>query len=339
MSTGDLEREQKPAHSAPAHSNSSQVPEPFTALEEAHARAAPRERGVYAAWITDGSALADAALETPAPRLVYVGKASGREGLRHRLLRHARTPFWDLLDLLAARGTIVPGWWRYADKHQPFKRSLHVPPLASRSEAAALAWQHEHLRWGWLTHDTPGPLEVTLIAAHTPLLNLSGKGLKRSGPPQMRMIGEWEAARAAWLFSVSWIAVLCARPDDWIRRRRLRRSMEVSINDDGWPVPLDTGYSTHEVTIPTERTARGLLHEAARDADLPMVFNDDEEASAWWAAYAGLRFRPQQQSVEAALVHALHRRVTALDMPTTLPSAACQKGVLPVIRELPAVVH
>jgi hypothetical protein len=154
-------------------------PPPTRRLDVASAGRASAKPGVYAAWICDPDALASCGVAGPAPRLIYVGKASGRGGLRARLLRHARTPFWSLVDLLGARGTIRPGWWQYAIKHQRHSRSLHAPPLAAATERAALAWQHEHLVWGWVPIADAGTVESALIAAHEPLLNLRGRGYVR----------------------------------------------------------------------------------------------------------------------------------------------------------------
>src|SRR4051794_2564793 len=106
------------------------VPRPEVRLDEATARGAPARPGVYGAWITDTESLAQCGIAGPEPRVVYIGKASGASGLRSRLLRHAKQPFWSLLDLLATRGTIVPGWWHYAFKNQPYKRTIKAPPLA-----------------------------------------------------------------------------------------------------------------------------------------------------------------------------------------------------------------
>lgn len=314
-------------------------PEPATTLDADTAKRAPQSQGIYAAWIVDEQALAEAGLSGPPPRLVYVGVAAGRGGLRHRLARHAKTPFWDLLDLLAVRGTIVPGWWHYARKNQPHKRTLHPPPLARLASDEALAWQERNLRWGWVMRNTPRSLESELIAAYQPLLNLSGQGLRVLGPPQLRYVGDWEPARAAWLFSVAWIAVLSGRPSGWVRRRLRKRADEIRVDDAGWPMPLAAAGRPERVRIPSEREARTLLSGCLPDTYGTAQFNDDEEARAWWAAYIGLTFQHTPQAVEDALHLAASRRVDAIRTPPTLPDEPRRRELLQLIRLLPRVCH
>jgi hypothetical protein len=243
-----------------------------------------------------------------------------------------------MVDLLAMRGKVRPGWWQYAVKNQPYLRSLHAPPLAQDAERDALAWQREHLRWGWMRVAKAGTVESALIAQHQPLLNLRGRGYSLLGPPQLRAIGEWESARAAWLFSCAWIAILTAAEDGWIRRPRGRPD-EVEIDDEGWPVPVGRGANAVRVKQPSERAARLVLRRAFEEIGEVASFHDDEEASAWWAAYAGLPARPREQSVEEAIRLAVRCQPGALDTPRALPSAARRSELLSIIKWLPGVAH
>jgi hypothetical protein len=110
--------------------------------------------GVYAAWIVDEQALMAAGIGGTAPVLVYVGKADGAGGLKQRLTSHARWPWWELLDLLASRGTVLPGWWSYAQQNTS-RRTLVAPPLAALAESEARAWQHQHLVWAGSPRKSP----------------------------------------------------------------------------------------------------------------------------------------------------------------------------------------
>lgn len=311
------------------------IPRPAFRLDEAAARAAPTQTGVYAAWITDAESFSECGIAAPEPRVVYIGKASGGGGLRSRLLRHARQPFWSLLDLLASRGTILPSWWHHAFKRQPHKRTLKTPPLAKLAEDAALAWQQDHLRWGWTSTGEPRPVESSLIAQHQPLLNLHGRGFALLGPPQMRLIGDFERARAGWLFSTAWIAALTAAEGEWVTWSELTRSLHLEIDEAGWPMPLGQGGKRVKLRLPTELDAQRIVKKA-RDVE----FNEyDDEALAWWSAYAGLAFRPRAQSVDEALRHAFRCEVDALDLPRTLPPPDRRVELLKIIKLLPGVAH
>jgi hypothetical protein len=132
-------------------------------------------------------------------------------------------------------------WWRYAHKYSRTKR-LRYPGLAQLAVDETLAWQHEHLRWGWTAvHAVDATrVESDLIAAHRPLGNLAGRGYQAGPPAPLRAIGGYERERAWWLFHVAWLAVLTlGTPSEGIRRRRLQH--EVAHDEHGWPVPLGEG--------------------------------------------------------------------------------------------------
>jgi hypothetical protein len=299
------------------------APAPETLLDVATARSVPADTGVYAAWITDPNGLEQCGVAGPEPRVVYIGKASGRGGLRSRLLRHARDPFYSLADLLASRGTILPCWWHFAWKDQPFARTVKAPPLARLSSDAALAWQHQHLRWGWVTLEDPRAVESALIATHQPLLNLHGRGLVKLGPPQLRDIGDYEAARAAWLFSTVWIAAITAAEDEWNTWNEAIRVIGFEIDEEGWPMPLGSGGRPVKFRCPTETGARRIIRRTRE-----VTFN----------AY-DVVLRPKKQTVDQALELAFRREVDAIDTPSTLPSADRMIELRALIRLLPDVVH
>jgi hypothetical protein len=311
------------------------APAPAFRLGEETAREAPAQTGVYAAWITDAESLAECGVAGPEPRVIYIGQARGSGGLRARLRIHAREPFWSLLDLLASRGTILPGWWHHAIKNQPHRRTLDVPPLAKLSESAALTWQQDHLRWGWTSIKKPSPVESTLIAQYQPLLNLRGRGFGLLGPPQLRMIGDFEVARAGWFFSAAWIAAITSADDGWVAWDDLTTSLDLEIDEAGWPMALGGGGTRVTLQLPTELEAREIVNKAC-----DVAFNDyDNEASAWWCAYAGLAFRPKAQQIDEALRHAFRRHVAALDLPPTLPPRDRRVELLELIKLLPSVAH
>lgn len=117
----------------------------------------PRVEGVYAAWITTREALVEIGIDGPPPVLVYIGKATGVGGLRTRLRRHASSAWWELIDLLASRRTVLPGWWSHSQKNTG-RRTLLIPPLAMVSHAQALDWQHRNVRWAGSRIRTPARL-------------------------------------------------------------------------------------------------------------------------------------------------------------------------------------
>jgi hypothetical protein len=315
------------------------VPEARIRLNLEIARAAPTKRGLYAAWIMSEAALGQAGIAAPAPRVVYIGVGNGRSGLRNRLQRHASDPFWDLVDLLAARGTVLPGWWQYAIKHQPLKRIVKPSPLANLTSRQVLAWQESNLRWGWDTTKDVAAHEARLIAEAQPVLNIKGRGFRALGPPYLRAIGAWEPARAAWFFSAVWIAVLCRQPDGWIRSLRLGRLHEIGVDHDGWPTPLAQSRRLVRLHIPSESQARKILSPLLPREISANPFNDDEEGRAWWAAYAGLQFRPSAQTPEEALSHALAQNVGSIRTPPKLPEHERRKALVSIVGQLPGVTH
>jgi hypothetical protein len=186
---------------------------PRVRLSKEVATSAPRTSGLYAAWAVVPPTLEELGVDARAPLCMYIGKAGGSSGLRHRLGRHARTPWWRVLDLLASQSRGLPGWWQYAPKWHG-RRSDVPSALAVSARIAALEWQQDHFRWGWVDvrEAELRSLESQLIARYQPFLNLQGQGLKGLGPPQLRAVGRYAPQRAAWLFRVAWIAVLTQRP-------------------------------------------------------------------------------------------------------------------------------
>jgi hypothetical protein len=68
-------------------------------------RDVPTDPGYCAAWLKNEAALAEAGIDGPRPRLLYVGKAVG--GLRQRLRRHINGGLPGLPSILAARGVVL----------------------------------------------------------------------------------------------------------------------------------------------------------------------------------------------------------------------------------------
>lgn len=302
--------------------------------------------GVYAAWIPDDAALTNLGIDGAAPVLWYVGRATGTGGLRARLRRHARSAWWELVDLLASRRVVLPGWWWYADKNTAH-RTLTIPPLAMVSHEETLRWQHSHLRWGWVAASKVNTraLEADLIATHLPLLNLHGRGLRGRPPVQLRKRLEFERDAAWWLFHVSWLAVITLRSDEWIevRSRHTSRPVTCSVacDDDGWPVPLAEGRH-HEITVPDEAAARKVLIKAA-PRELRAVVAETgtgaHEATAWWAAYAGHPFLRDGTPHEDVLAAALRRNDEGYAGPGRLPTDTKLRSLLNLVALLPRVTH
>lgn len=302
----------------------------------------PNRPAVYAAWIVDQAALSEAGIEGPAPVLMYVGKTSC---LKRRLRRHAQWPWWNLIDLLASRGTLLPAWWSYADKN--ITGSTAAPPLlATTSMSQARAWQEKNLRWGWVTDPSMGvgPLESRLIKAHRPLLDRSGQGYPARLPVQLRRIGPYEKERAWWLFHASWLAVLTLKPIRWVAKAPSYRpafweSYAIACDDDGWPVPLTEG-TVHETMILDDWSAREILVEVAPTELVDAVADSStgsDEAAAWWAAYVGHRFLRDSQPHEDALRAALACGASAYRAPRKLPSGPKLDELLDLVRPLPGL--
>jgi hypothetical protein len=314
-------------------------------LDRKLARRLPRVPAVYGASIVDSKALAEAGIAGPPPVRVYVGRAVGADGLRGRLRSHAEWPWWELIDLLASRRIVLPAWWSHAEKN--VRGTLDVPLLADVSLAQARAWQHRNLRWGWTTDpsiDLP-KLEVDLIAAHRPLINRKGQGYGAQPPMQLQKIGAYERERAWWLFHASWLAVLTLRPTDWVadcwRSGPWFLADRVAHDEDGWPTPLAEG-TEQTIRIPWEWSARETLVDLAPPELREAVMDEStaaEQATAWWAAYAGHPYLRDSQPHEDALRSALAREPSAYRSPPDLPSGRKLEQLLQLVRQLPHVSH
>jgi len=283
--------------------------------------------------------MAELGVHGATPFLLYVGKAGGPGGLRARLRRHAQTPWFEVADLLAARGRALPLWWGYADKVRQ-RRVPPMPPLAQVAFDQTLAWQHERIVWGW--RDVPASVlsrhETALIAANVSLLNRRGRGYLRHGPPQLRAIGPYGEQRARWLFHTAWIAVLDRQPDGWARRGL--RGTRVASDKHGWPAPLGEGQE-RLLKVPGERAARRIVGRCAPSelraaASTPSEAN---EARAWWAAYAGHEFLPNPQGVEEALNTALRKRAVIPSALADLPDDASRARLVKLVATLPGIAH
>lgn len=94
------------------------------------------------------------------------------------------------------------------------------------------------------------------------------------------------------------------------------------FDEDCWPVPLCEGEN-HGIGIPDEWSARQMLVDAA-PRELRHVVADGstsaDQATAWWAAYAGHAFLRDGPSHDDALRAALRRTDAAYVGPSTLPS-------------------
>lgn len=316
-----------------------ELPPPQHRLDLQLLRQTPRETGVYAAWITDESALVELGVTGQTPFLLYVGKAAGRGGLRQRLRRHVQAPWYEVSDLLAARSRVLPMWWRYADKVVN-RRVPPVTPLAQVASDQALMWQHQHVLWGWrgVPASQAGAIESDLIERHLTLLNRRGRGYAKHGSPQLRAVGEDTAARAWWLFHAAWIAVLDQQPAGWSSRGL--RGLRVASDDAGWPTLLGEG-TERTIRVPTERAARKLLAGCAptKLREAAGMASEADEARAWWAAYAAKEFLPRPQSVEDALRGALLCNAAGRHAPKELPGTAQLAQLDKLIAVLPGLAH
>jgi hypothetical protein len=292
-------------------------------IDDRHAlRSLPDKPGIYAAWLTDAASLAQVGLAPVERRLIYVGKAGGRYGLRQRLRRHARSPWYSLLHALAAGRHVLPCWWTHARKNGPHSRVVHPSGLAAVATAEALAWQHAHLSWGYVTvpADKLRACESQLIHRHRPLINLAGRDYG-SRSPLIRDDGFAERLRAWWLYRAAWLAVLVGQPDGYARRRRGIRasSIEVGWDPAGWPARLEvaTNYATVELQREAHHQKQLVtacpphLREALR------AWSDSDEASTWVYAHTGL-----------ALTH-------GADITDVLTDAMTKRGRYPGPRALP----
>jgi hypothetical protein len=69
----------------------------------------PPRAGIYAAWITERSAIDEIGVTARLPLLAYVGRAAGGRGgtLWHRIGKHVQWPFGEITEMLAVRGNAL----------------------------------------------------------------------------------------------------------------------------------------------------------------------------------------------------------------------------------------
>jgi hypothetical protein len=320
-------------------SSATDVPPPRHRLDPAAAAQLPRTPGIYAAWITMDAALEQVGIAGPAPRLVYVGIATSKAGLRRRLTAHVSTPWWELLDLLASRRAVLPAWWAHSFKNSPH-RTLTIPALAQLASDEALAWQHEHLRWGWteMPKAEAQAAEVAAIAAHRPLVNRKGLDYGAEPPPQLRATGPHEAARAWWLFHAAWLAVITIEEASYSAVDFGR--LMVAVDEDGWPVPLADG-DHQRLDLPSDWEAQRVLVGAAPSELRGAVADetDSEQAFAWWAAYSGHQFLPGGGTTHDALHGAFTRSDEGHRAPSHLPAEPTRSRLVALVKQLPRVTH
>lgn len=276
---------------------------PLTALEAW--REVPNRPGVYAAWITTPAALRALGVAGPAPRLIYIGRAVAASGLRGRLLEHTLSSWQTLNELLAARGGCVFSWWHRTRlaRDAPYRPTPSA--LGDLSSHEALRFQHEHLRWRWIScrsRTRAEALEIELLASNEPLLNHL---LADPTPPQLRYHQGFEAARARWLWHMSWTALFVgdnesrnlnnATAERWgLYERWSRRAYQADRL--GYPLPLDEHDSTAErLPMPPAREIHEDMSIAAAGAPAEVrhalgVGITDRELETWWAAHVAARF-------------------------------------------------
>ncbi len=255
----------------------------------------PDAPGVYAAWITDEAALRQAGVEGTAPLLAYVGKA---RSLRQRIGRHVpgpevrhRLPFSDLGEMLSTGGHTLWNWWARSFDRGPDGRWAAPSGLGRLAIDQTLAWQREHLVWGWsvAAPEVLTMLEVSLIVEHEPLLNPQRRGV-RAMPPQLRRVGDYRHRRAQWLYLLSWTAAIRENWDAGMWRDGL---MLFTPDVQGYPVVCDAQRPAEDepVVVPAfdrtlvlgamRRAARGAHPEIARALE---TAPRDCELVNWWAA-------------------------------------------------------
>ncbi len=274
------------------------IPEPMQTLRPEDMKGdgcpIPREPGVYAAWITTDEALEQLGVEGPAPVVAYIGKAgptSRTKGkprtLLDRLREHVRQPgqqdcypFFELAELLGVRRTILPPiWHRSFYKVQASKYRSRPSPLGQLSINQALAWQYEHLVWGWsaLPASQVNQVESALIKEHLPLLNHRGMPAA-SPPPQLRRIGSYEADRARWLALYSYVAAASRVFEE------ADASGSFEVDSTSWPVVAEDQTPVDAIGVFGLGSVRNLHWGAGSAAFADWSWGDDL-ADAWAATF------------------------------------------------------
>lgn len=313
---------------------------PLTSLEVY--RAVPNDPGYYAAWITDNTALAEAGLDGPAPRLAYVGKAAG--GLRSRLRRHVAGGLPGLGDILAARGKVLPpfGYWNIPGDSG---RMYEPTPLTEISARQIRNWQQQHVRWAWATCSAKqaGEIERELIAMCDPLFNTQ----YTTGPlVQLRGSAKSPRSRARWLWHASWAGYLLEHK---FRSSRVAESWSrAAVDNYGYPTPAPDDIAETRIvrSFPADMRTKELreaLHEAARDAavdirDAVGRTTLREELEAWWAAHAAAEWLPEPVRIEEAMRSSLLLQADSDACgPRVLPNETCLQELASLVATLHGV--
>lgn len=291
----------------------------------------PARTGIYAAWITDAAALRDVGIDRPAPRIVYVGIATGAHGLRRRLLKHSRGPFQELNELLGVRGRALFCWgYRYLPPGEP--RSVGTTPLLEVAERQTLEWQHRHVSWSWsaCSPARARALEKEAVVRHEPVLNR--KYAERLKPPELRAASRYGKARARWLWHTSWAGLLIGNEHRAVDRTEWPTDSlaRIKVDDAGFPLPRSSSLPARPagraLREPSLGTIEEMMREGARHADVAVrhavaVTLDDEKLYAWWAAHAGAPLLASQHRVEDAIAASLElRSESSAPCPDRLPA-------------------
>lgn len=322
----------------------------LTALE---AEAVPARPGLYVAWLTDRGAFSDLGLTYPGvPRPAYIGIA-GKRGLRFRLTQHAKRPFYELAEMLAARGKVLFPW-HHRNPISPGRR-FRPGPLCGVSVAQTLDWQHRNLFWSW-TPCSPGAAarkESAGIKAHEPLVNRT-HAVRQS--PSLRWRGNTRA-QARWLWMIAW-AALNFEDRGWARlleidyeRWQLNTpGLSHRVNSAGYPLPRDLWSSDdRRVRLPENWPTTTWIHKrmkrAARNAE-PAVRQalaaqpNPAELQTWWSVHYAARFLPEpwdlDEALEAGLGMADERNGPG---PARLPRAELRASLALLERVLGRVRH
>jgi len=144
--------------------------------------------GLYALFLAPGSILS---VPSGDEGLLYIGKASGRRGLRGRCHFNARTAnhsprksfSWLQKDILDLEPKLVT---------KP--NSNDTWTLSDASEKRLTDWMHSNILLAVQEHPNPEPIEKALILAHRPPLNLehriwgpSQEGISNGRAEMMRL--------------------------------------------------------------------------------------------------------------------------------------------------------
>jgi hypothetical protein len=275
----------------------------------------PEKPGVYAAWVTDARSLREVGIAGPTPQLLYIGKAPGKRGLRERLETHSHTVFFDLQTLLALRGNVLFNWWgRLASENKErIGRYFKPSKLGELSDDQTRVWQHQHVMWAWslCPADYVASVERDLIVKRTPLLNR-----QHGGPelPELRRMGRYDAARARWLWHMSWAALLVgdlkklgSQARQWEAARASSRYGSDSL---GYPVASDgAAVKQRRITALDFESREALMADAIADAppEVRHAFAQEwedvleHETEIWWAAHRAAELLPTPISVRDAM--------------------------------------